>query len=71
VLTTLIDELVDAMGHCGRPDLDSIGPDLVTPAPAVLVTPPSPIATDTDIEASDDLPELCIDPRRMVARASP
>ena len=33
VLTTLIEELVDTMGHCGRPNLDSIGPDLITPAP--------------------------------------
>jgi isopentenyl diphosphate isomerase/L-lactate dehydrogenase-like FMN-dependent dehydrogenase len=31
VLTTLIDELVDAMGHCGRPNLDSIDLGLVAP----------------------------------------
>jgi 4-hydroxymandelate oxidase len=52
VLTTLIDELVDAMGHCGRPNLDSIGPGLVTPARAALMTPPSTTATDADIETS-------------------
>jgi 4-hydroxymandelate oxidase len=52
VLSTLIDELVDAMGHCGRPNLDSIAPDLVTPAPGALMTPPSTTATDADIETS-------------------
>jgi isopentenyl diphosphate isomerase/L-lactate dehydrogenase-like FMN-dependent dehydrogenase len=31
VLTTLVEELVDAMGHCGRTTLRAIGHDLVTP----------------------------------------
>jgi isopentenyl diphosphate isomerase/L-lactate dehydrogenase-like FMN-dependent dehydrogenase len=50
VLTILIDELVDAMGHCGRPNLDSIGSDLVTPAAAALMTLLSTTATDADTE---------------------
>jgi isopentenyl diphosphate isomerase/L-lactate dehydrogenase-like FMN-dependent dehydrogenase len=52
VLTTLVDELVDAMGHCGRPNLDSIGSDLVTPAAAALMTLLSTTATGTHTETS-------------------
>ncbi len=45
------------MGHCGRPDLASVGPDLVTPALAALATlmarsgttPPGPDAETTSI----------------------
>jgi isopentenyl diphosphate isomerase/L-lactate dehydrogenase-like FMN-dependent dehydrogenase len=55
VLSTLVDELVDAMGHCGRPNLASVGPDLVTPALAALMTlmtPSSTTATDADTKNS-------------------
>jgi isopentenyl diphosphate isomerase/L-lactate dehydrogenase-like FMN-dependent dehydrogenase len=52
VLTILIDELVDAMGHCGRPNLDSIGSDLVTPAAAALMAMLSTTATGADTETA-------------------
>jgi FMN-dependent dehydrogenase len=41
VLTTLIDELIDAMGHCGRPSLNTIGPDLITPTAETRIGSPA------------------------------
>jgi isopentenyl diphosphate isomerase/L-lactate dehydrogenase-like FMN-dependent dehydrogenase len=61
VLTTLIDELVDAMGHCGRPNLDSIGPGLVTPALAMLMTPSGAAATTPTLRPAPRPAEM---PRR-------
>jgi isopentenyl diphosphate isomerase/L-lactate dehydrogenase-like FMN-dependent dehydrogenase len=49
VLNTLIDELVDAMGLCGRPNLDSIDRDLVTPAAAAFMTPPKPVPSGSAV----------------------
>jgi 4-hydroxymandelate oxidase len=41
VLTTLVDELVDAMGHCGRPSLNTIGRDLIAPATGTRIGSPA------------------------------
>jgi isopentenyl diphosphate isomerase/L-lactate dehydrogenase-like FMN-dependent dehydrogenase len=50
VLTTLIDELIDAMGHCGRPTVDTIDSDLITVAPTTRTTPPNRVF-DTQYES--------------------
>jgi hypothetical protein len=57
VLTILIDELADAMGHCGRPNRDSIGSDLVTLAAAALMILLSTTATPTPASVPVDYAE--------------